>query len=49
MKKRIKFSIGQLDVWVLIPTISLDFYFKGIGFTWLKWTCDITLEKNGGV
>lgn len=49
MKKYMIFSVGQLDVWVLIPTVSLDFRFKGIGFTWLKWTCDISLEKEDDV
>ena len=41
-----KFSIGELDVWVLIPTISLDFRFKQIGFTWLKWTYDFCFEEG---
>ena len=41
-----KFSKGELDVWVLIPTISLDFRFKEIGFTWLKWTCDVNFRKD---
>lgn len=47
--KKIKVSACQLDVWVLIPTVSLDFRFKRIGFTWLKWTCDISFGKEFGV
>ena len=34
-------EFGTLDVWVLIPTISLDFRFKKVGFVWLKWCMDI--------
>lgn len=40
-----KFSKGKLDVWVLIPTISLDFRFKQIGITWLNWTFDIRFNN----
>lgn len=44
MKRTIKF--GQLDVWVIIPTITLDFHFKGIGFVWLKWCVDIRFNNK---
>ena len=41
-----KILFGNIDVWVLIPTISLDLRFKVIAFTWLKWTFDIRMEGS---
>jgi hypothetical protein len=35
------FGCGKIDVWVLIPTISLDFRWRQIAFTWLNWTVEI--------
>lgn len=36
-----KISKEVLDVWVLIPTIVVDFHCKEFGITWLKWMYDI--------
>ena len=41
-----KFSKGELAVWVLIPTISLDFHFKQIALTWLKWSYEVCFRKS---
>lgn len=44
MTRTIKFE--QLDVWVIIPTIILDFRFRGIGFVWIKWYIDIRFNNK---
>ena len=36
-----KISKEVLDVWVLIPTIVVDFDYKEFGISWLKWMCVI--------
>ena len=39
-------EFGLMDVWVLIPTITIDMYFKGIGIAWIKWCLDIRIARK---
>lgn len=39
-------EFGLIDVWVLIPTIMIDKYFKGIGIVWMRWCLVVRIARK---